>query len=158
MQPCFYLLPKIRRLPHVLLLVLMAMVGCSALVSDMSPAMAQVIGPNAGSLQQQMMMGPGLNRYGPPTSWFYGPIKREDAGLPPKGYDNAIQMQDGVLHGTILPKLHHTPASSSVRPVPSPEALLPDAPVVAKPTLPVNALPPLSPLLPLPQTAKPPAQ
>jgi hypothetical protein len=163
MRPSFlYVLPQAWQLKHwqlsrVVLLVVMALVGCSGLLPDMSPAMAQGIGPNAGSLQQQMMMGPGLNRYGPPTSWFYGPIKREDVGLPAKGYDNPVQMQDGVLHGTILPKLPHTPASSGVTPVHSPAALLPADPV-AKPTVPVNALPPLSQPLPLPQKAKPPAQ
>ena len=58
-------------------------------------------GPNAGSIQQQMM-GPGFNRYGRMPDMFYGPVSAQEMGLPPKGYESPVIIRDGVINGKVV--------------------------------------------------------
>ena len=86
---------------HKWLLVL-TLLSATALLSTLSPVMAQTfLGPNAGFIQNGMMW-PGTNRYGRAPSMFYGPVTAEEAGLPPKGYEKPVIIQDGVISGQIL--------------------------------------------------------
>jgi hypothetical protein len=75
---------------------------CISLIGFPLTSLAQTnFGPNAGSIQQQMMY-PGGNRYGRMPDMFYGPVTAQEMGLPPKGYENPVVLKDGVVNGRVI--------------------------------------------------------
>jgi hypothetical protein len=81
---------------------LLAVANLLLLVGFDHQAVAQAnLGPNAGFIQNGMMW-PGYNRYGRTPDMFYGPVSPAEAGLPPKGYEKPVIIQDGVISGQIM--------------------------------------------------------